>query len=98
MNTHSFTLHTHIRVGDVSESVRSVEGGGGGVVLMVADGRQMEPTDLVAGYAAGMVSSFPPPSLPLFLSLPPSLCPSLPPSLSVTTAWKTNTGTLAQEY
>ena len=30
--------------------------GGGGVVLMVADGRQMEQSELVAAYAAGMVS------------------------------------------
>lgn len=29
---------------------------GGGVVLMVADGRQMEQSELVAAYAAGMVS------------------------------------------
>ena len=43
------------RVGDVCESVRCVEGGEG-IVMMVADGRQMEPTDLVATYATGMVS------------------------------------------
>ena len=29
--------------------------GGGGVVLMVADGRQMEHSALVATYSAGMV-------------------------------------------
>ena len=49
------------RVSDVCESVeggggRGGGGGGeGGVVLMVADGRQMEHTDLVATYSAGMV-------------------------------------------
>ena len=37
------------------ESVRCVEGGEG-IVMMVADGRQMEPADLVATYATGMVS------------------------------------------
>ena len=44
------------RVRDVCEGVRSARGGGGeGAVLMVADGRQMEPGDLVAAYAGGMV-------------------------------------------
>ena len=45
------------RVGDVCESVRR-EGGrreGGGVVLMVADGQQMEDSELVGGYSPGMV-------------------------------------------
>ena len=42
------------RVCDVCEGVRSE--GGGGVVLMVADGRQMEQSELVAAYSAGMVS------------------------------------------
>ena len=31
-------------------------GEGGGVVLMVADGQQMEEPELVAAYSAGMVS------------------------------------------
>lgn len=43
-------------MGDVCEGLSYVEGGGrGGVVLMVADGRQMEHSDLVATYSAGMV-------------------------------------------
>ena len=38
------------------EGVKREGGGGGGVVLMVADGRQMDPSELVGAYSAGMVS------------------------------------------
>ena len=43
------------RVGEVCEGVRRE--GGGGVVLMVADGRQMEDSELVGAYSPGMVST-----------------------------------------
>ncbi|CAI8046530.1 hypothetical protein GBAR_LOCUS25744, partial [Geodia barretti] len=76
-------LTPNSRVGEVCEGVRRE--GGGGVVLMVADGRQMEDSELVGAYSPGMegkpifvfyqryLSSPSPPSLPSLLKPRPDL-------------------------